>query len=809
MIRLPLAAGIVIAGCLVAFLPSRSRAAGAPISVIKVDYPADGALFPPDIAAPTFLWHDSAGDAKVWRIEVNFGERAPRVRLKSTGEPAPIGEIDPNCEKAGAVTPKPGPDEVSQHSWKPDPDTWAAIKKHSVKHPATVVIAGYADEKAKEPVSRGQVAIQTSVDPVGAPVFFRDVPLISVPVGAKGVIMPLPTEAVPLIAWRLRYVNEETSRLMMQGLPTCANCHSFSRDGKTLGLDVDGPQNDKGLYGIVPVKQETSIRNEFVIRWAKFSEERATKRFGFMSQLSPDGQYVITCIENPGSHIAGMDSRFFNGFYKEYGFGQVFYPTRGVLAWYSKATGKLQVLPGADDQRYVQASAFWSPDGKFLVYSRALAKDPYYEGQKQAEYANDPAETQIQYDLYRIPFNDGKGGTPELVAGQNGMSNNFPKVSPDGRWIVFVQNKNGLLMRPDSQLYIVPSQGGTPRRLNSNTNRMNSWHSFSPNGKWLVFSSKGRSLYTQMVLTHIDENGNDSPAILIEHATAANRAVNIPEFANIPDGALTKMDAPATDFYRLVDRASNLTTKGKHAEAEVEWKKAIELDPEDPKAHFNLALSYDQQGRPDEAIREYRRSLEINPDNDSAYTNLGVTMAGTGRMDEAIDLFVKALAINSENAKAESNLASALMEKGRLDDAIDHCRRAIGIDAESAEALNTLGWALARKGLLDDSVAQLQKAVSLKPDSVEYQYNLGRVLAAKRSFPEAIPHFEQAVRLSNAEEPFSLDMLAAMYSEVGRFADAVQVAQRALQMALRTNNNGLAQDLRNKIARYQAASGRP
>ena len=38
------------------------------------------------------------------------------------------------------------------------------------------------------------------------------------------------------------------------------------------------------------------------------------------------------------------------------------------------------------------------------------------------------------------------------------MSNNFPKVSPDGRWIVFVQNKNGLLMRPDSQLYIVPLQ---------------------------------------------------------------------------------------------------------------------------------------------------------------------------------------------------------------------------------------------------------------------------------------------------------------------------------------------------------------
>ncbi len=57
---------------------------------------------------------------------------------------------------------------------------------------------------------------------------------------------------------------------------------------------------------------------------------------------------------------------------------------------------------------------------------------------------------------------------------------------------------------------------------------MNSWHSFSPNGRWLVFSSKARSAYTQMYLTHIDANGEASPAILVENATAANRAVEVP-----------------------------------------------------------------------------------------------------------------------------------------------------------------------------------------------------------------------------------------------------------------------------------------
>lgn len=82
--------------------------------------------------------------------------------------------------------------------------------------------------------------------------------------------------------------------------------------------------------------------------------------------------------------------------------------------------------------------------------------------------------------------------------------------------------------------------------MNANTPLMNSWHSFSPNGRWMVFSSKSRSPYTQLFLTHIDEQGTDSPAILIDNSTAANRAVNIPEFVNIAPDAAMKISAPVT-----------------------------------------------------------------------------------------------------------------------------------------------------------------------------------------------------------------------------------------------------------------------
>jgi len=854
-------------------------------ALITIDYPAEGSIFPPEISAPTFLWRDAGETAIVWRIDVTFADRSASIQVKSLGERMQVGKIDLLCAKAGAETPKLTPRQAATHVWKPDAKTWATIKKRSVERPATVTITGFRDGNASQAVSHGQVTIRTSEDPVGAPIFYRDVPLLSVPVGEKGVIMPLPSDALPLIAWRLRNVGESQSKVVMQGLPTCANCHSFSRDGKTLGMDVDGPANDKGLYGLVPVGRATSIRNEDVIKWQSFSSEPASKRFGFMSQVSPDGQFVVTSIEVPGMRERYLEKRLYNGFYKDYGFGQVFFPTRGILAWYSRATGKLQPLPGADDPRYVQACAFWSPDGEYLVFSRAEAKDPYPEGRKPAQYANDPNETQIQYDLYRIPFNSGKGGTPEPIAGagQNGMSNNFPKVSPDGKWIVFVQCRNGLLMRPDSQLYIVPFEGGSARRLRSNTALMNSWHSFSPNGRWLVFSSKGQSVYTQMYLTHIDRNGNDSPAILIEDATAANRAVNIPEFLNIPPDGLQKIEAPATEFYRLYNVAAGLARKDQHAEAVLAWKKAIELEPEDANAHYHLAVSLQSQGQFEEAIAQYKKSLDIKPDNaaaydnlgvilegmgkrddaadhfarsraaavaewkktaefypedakvrfslavaldrqgqldeaitqyqktvdmdpenSAAYTNLGVALARSGKLDEAIACFAKCLALTPGSAWAHGNLGAALLEKGRVDDGIEHCRKALEIDPEYPDAHNTLGTALALTGKLDEAISHLEKAVAAKPEAPEYRYNLGRLLAARGRFEEAIPHFEQAVNLSGGRELRSIEMLAAMYSEVGRFSEAVRAARRALEIATKQNNPNLAAVLKARIAVYEA-----
>jgi len=777
---------------------------------ITVEYPREGSLFPQDMVAPLFQWRDANANATVWRVEVAFRERGPKIREWSTGEKMRVGPIDDSL--VGYVPPTLTPEQADSHTWRPDAKTWEEIKKHTQQAPAVIRFIGYRNKDDKQAVSSGQVTMATSPDPVGAPIMYRDVPLIPPPPESeeRGVIKPLPDSVLPLIKWQLRYVSASESKTVMTGLPTCANCHSLARDGKTLGIDVDGPQNDKGLYALIPIKPVSTMSNEYVIHWSTFSEERAQKRFGFMSQVSPDGKYVITSIDVPHAHGTRVVDRLYNGFYRNYGFGQVFFPTRGVLAWYSRESGRLTPLPGADDPDYVQTSAFWSPDRKYLVYSRATARDPYAPGQKAAVYANDPNETQIQYDLYRIPFNDGQGGTPERVVGasENGMSNNFPKVSPDGKWIVFVECRNGLLMRPDSKLYIVPFEGGTARSLASNLPVMNSWHTFSPNGHWLAFSSKSPSLYTELYLTHIDVDGNASPAILVENATASNRAVNIPEFVNVAEGGLERIDTPATDFYRMFDAAVQLSEKKQYDAAVEAWEKAVALDPGDARAHNNFGIALAGAGRMGEAIEEYRKSLTLNANSSQTENNLGSALAEKGNLEEARSHFENALRINPDNASAAVNLGNALAaEGGHTEQAIALLTRALEVQPNSPDGQNGLGVVLAHEGNLAEATEHLLKAVALAPQDAGYRYNLGRVYAAQSRFAEALPQFEEAATLTKRQDPAVLQMLAAMESETGRFADAVTTTQTALEVAQQQQNAALAAALEANLARYRAQAG--
>ena len=383
------------------------------------------------------------------------------------------------------------------------------------------------------------------------------------------------------------------------------------------------------------------------------------------------------------------------------------------------------------------------------------------------------------------------------------MSNNFPKVSPDGRWIVFVQNHNGLLMRPDSKLYIVPFRGGKARLMKCNTSLMNSWHTFSPNGRWLAFSSKARSPYTRLMLTHIDANGNDTPAIIVDNTTAANRAVNIPEFVNIPPDGLEKIDPQAMQFYRVANQAFELMQNNQMTEAIQEWRKALELDPDDAGAHFSLAVALTGNNEERDAVEEYRKACELDVHHAGWFAHFAASLAQTGDLAGAVENYRKSLALDPSSAGAEADLGAVLFESGQPQEGYEHLRKAIELAPEFPDAHNELGTALAKSGRTDEAVDELQKAVALLPTSVEYRYNLGFVLGIRGDHAGAVGAFQKAVELSEGKDWRCLAALADAYDKAGHSAEAIQSARQALELAHQENDAELEKHIQGDLERYE------
>ena len=744
---------------------------------LKIDYPFPGSLFPPDMVPPGFLFHDGAAASGLWFVEVAVEGEPGIIGVLTDGrQPKPV--IDERCGiPAGYQEPEY---QSSAKGWTPGAEIWDALAKKPEKD-ITVTIYGLAGADLAHPgagmimLSRGTVVLRVSRDPAGAPIFYRDVPLKPT-ANERGVVMPLPEGSLPLVEWRLRDLSRPASTLVLKDMPTCANCHSFSNDGKVLGMDMDGPSGDKGAYAVAPVEPRMVIGNKQVFSWNSFNPSQPTN--GLFARVSPDGRYIITSVN---------ESMFVTN-YLDFRFLQTFYPTRGVLAFRDQATGKIATLPGANDPRFVQCNPVWTPDGRTIVFLRAAAMDPALKG-PAPQKALDPNEPQIKYDIYTIPFNDGRGGEAKPLPGAsaNGRSNSFPKVSPDGRWIVWVESANALLMRPDSELYIMPLAGGAPRRMSCNLSPMNSWHSFSPNGRWLVFSSKAETPFTRMFLTHINDRGDDSPAVLVPNSTAANRAVNIPEFVNIAAGGLVAIDAPAVDYRRHLVRAADLTKKKDLAGAFKELQVADEMRPGFPDTLAAIGYYYRETGDTARAVEYFEKALAIDARNWPAHNFYGATLFRQGKYDEALRHFQAAMESNPFNSQGLTNIGVIEFARGNLGKAKEYLERAVESDPRYAKAHFNLALIEAKEGHARLAADHYEKCLAVTPEDPMALGNLAWLYATSpddslRNGPRALELAQKLEKVAVNPGARVFDILAAAYAETGKFDEAVRMAERALSL---------------------------
>ena len=790
------AAGAVL---LVAFGGWGGRGAGG----VTITYPLDGALFPPEIAAPTFHWTDSRDGADAWLIAVRFGDGGADLTSVS-----------------------------SARQWTPSEPQWEAIKRRSVAGEATVTIRGVRGGEPEEILSQDRVAFGTSPDEVGAPLFFREVNLP---------FMEAVTDPSH-IRWRFGPVSsKQPPPVVLRKLPVCGNCHSFSADGKTLGMEVDSG-NDKGAYAVLPVRTDMELGGENLISWSDYKRQDKDPTFGLLCQVSPDGRHVAGTVKDQALAVYRSDLMF----------SQIFFLIKGITAIYDRRTKTFAALPGADDRRFVQTNATWSPDGKHILFARAKAYDlDVFRKQRRALVGGEEAEKFLRteaktylYDLYRVPFNGGNGGRAEPLKGGsgNGASNYFAKYSPDGKWVVFCKARSYMLLQPDSALHIVPAAGGEARRMRCNTHRLNSWHSWSPNGRWLVFSSKANGPYTQLWLTHVDEQGRDSPPVVLDRMTAPDRAANIPEFVNARPDAITRIHEQYLDDVSYLRAGHQFYDAGQYGQAARAFRKALTFNPKSEQAHYNLGLAVQAQGKLNEAMACYVKATELRGDFSEAYNNIGMLLGRQGRYAEARAYIAKAVKHKPDNVSAHSNLGTICAIEGDLPAAVRHFQKALAIEPryvpahknlakillslrnpkqakahlEKALAAHTrdpdvyatLASLLAAEGNVKAAIGQLEAAMRAGLRSPGVMRDLAWLLATSgqkdlRDGPRAVRLAQQACEATGGKQPLFLDALAAAHAEAGSFPEAVRQAEKALALARAAGSAGLAGQIQGRLALYK------
>ncbi len=716
--------------------------------LIDILDPLDGALFPLEIAPPTFRWQDKNPACDTWRVEVRLQDARPMQFLSGSQQ------------------------------WTPTAESWQSIKRQSRQTDAVVTILGASLAAPDAVLSRGSVSIRTSIDEVGAPIFYREV------------VLPF-REAVKdpsRIRWRFGEISSnEQPPVVLEKLPVCGNCHSFSADGAVLGMDVDYA-NDRGSYAITPVDKEMILDDEKVITWNDYKREDGEPTFGLLSQVSPDGRYVVSTVKDRSVFVATEDLEF----------SQLFFPVKGILAVYDRKTKAFRSLPGADDPAFVQSNPSWSPDGKYLVFARSKAyrlkhvRDdaPALLTAKQCQEFLEGGKTFL-FDLYRVPFSGGEGGTAEPLAGAsgNGMSNYFPKYSPDGKWIVFCRAKSFMLLQPDSELYILPSQGGEARRLECNTPRMNSWHSWSPNGRWLVFSSQAFSPYTQLFLTHIDQQGASSVPVLLSRFTSPDRAANIPEFVNTRSGAIEGIVVNFLDDYNFFRAASAFLNNGRDtASAAPLLRKALELNPDHIRSRLELAAILTEEGKFEEARAHINHVLAIEPDQIDALHGLAVILAKEGKPEEAADQCRRALEISPDSPVAHLNLGQTLLETGRLDEAVEHLAEALRLRPDDAMTNYYWGTVLHRRAKPLEAATYYRRAVELDSEFIPAMLAIATLCIANAQadpaqIDEALALAKKASDRTSNNDLQVLRVLAAVYAVNGQIDEAADTARRARDIA--------------------------
>lgn len=304
----------------------------------------------------------------------------------------------------------------------------------------------------------------------------------------------------------------------------CVNCHSFNKNNP-----------DEFLMHIRGSKGGTY-----------FSQGNKIIKTDLKTKNMPGGA-TYPAWHPGGRFVAFSSNQVRQSFYAHQAKSIEVYDLISSLILYDRHTNEITNITTQDTLNPLQTFPTWSPNGKYLYFCRAV-QDKIKANRDLNDIRN------IHYNLARKKFHEKTKtfGETEIVfdASAKNKSVSFPKISPNGKYLVFTLQDYGTfsIWHEEADLYIINLQTNKVSELKVNSIKTESYHAWSSNGKWLVFSSKrmdGRS--ARPFFAHIDSTGKAGKPFVLPQKKSSHYLQMLESF-NIPELISDKINFSTRNF---------------------------------------------------------------------------------------------------------------------------------------------------------------------------------------------------------------------------------------------------------------------